>query len=173
MNFRPAINDAELIQILELQQANLYTNLTPKEREREGFLKIKHNLGLLREMQSKAPQIIALNDKILAGYALGMHKSQSSLIPELSPLFEFAASKLPVVTDYIIMGQICVSKDYRRKGYFSKLYHTLKSHCNGLPVVTEIASINERSLAAHKAIGFELLGSHQEVDFNWHVVIWK
>lgn len=173
MIFRPAKNDAELLQILDLQQANLYANLSADEREREGFLKIKHNLYLLREMQSKAPQIIAIDHNQLAGYALGMHKSQHSLIPELAPLFEFAASKLPMGLDYVIMGQICVGKKYRQQGYFSKLYQTLKTNTKGLPVVTEIASINTRSLAAHKALGFEILGSHQEIDFNWHVVIWK
>jgi L-amino acid N-acyltransferase YncA len=71
------------------------------------------------------------------------------------------------------MGQICVGKNYRKMGYFSKLYHTLKTNTRGLPVITEIASINSRSLAAHKALGFEILGSHQEIDFNWKVVMWK
>lgn len=171
--FRPAENDSELLQILKLQQANLYANLTPEERAREGFLKVQHNLDLLREMQSKAPQIIAVENNQLAGYALGMHRSQGALIPELTPLFEFATSHLPNQSEYLIMGQVCVAKEYRQKGCFSKLYHTLKMSCSGLPVITEIASINERSLSAHKALGFQILGSHQEIDFTWHVVIWK
>jgi GNAT superfamily N-acetyltransferase len=170
--YRPAATDAELLQILELQQANLYDRIPPEIRAREGFLKIQHNLPLLQKMQAQGPQIIALCGGDLAGYALNMHPSQEGDIPALRPLFDLARKSLPPGADFRIMGQICVSSAYRRQGHFRKLYEALFEMCRPLPVVTEIASVNTRSLEAHKAIGFRPLGSRQESDLRWEVMIW-
>ena len=170
--YRPAATDAELQQILELQQANLFDRIAPEVREREGFLKVQHTLALLRKMQVRGPQIIALRGRDLAGYALCMHPSQEGDIPVLNPLFEIARNALPPGSDFRIMGQICVSSACRRQGHFRKLYETLFEMCHPLPVVTEIASANTRSLEAHRAIGFRDLGSHQETDLRWVVMIW-
>jgi len=170
--YRPAAGDSELLQILELQQANLYDRVSPEIREREGFLKIQHNLPLLQKMQAQGPQIIALQGHDLAGYALCMVPGQEADIPELKPLFDLVRRTLPEGSDFRIMGQICVSSAYRRQGHFRKLYETLFEMCHPLPVVTEIASVNTRSLEAHKAIGFRHLGSHQETDLRWEVMVW-
>lgn len=170
--YRPALNDAELLQILELQKANLFSCLAPEVREREGFLKIRHNLPLLRKMQAAGPQIVALHGRELAGYALCMHPSQEADIPDLKPLFDFVRRTLPEGSDYRVMGQVCVAAPFRRQGHFRKLYDTLRAAVHPLPIITEIASVNTRSLAAHQAIGFRKLGSHQETELGWEVVIW-
>ncbi|MFM1878668.1 MAG: hypothetical protein RLZZ241_1534 [Bacteroidota bacterium] len=172
MEYRAAENDSELLEILKLQQDNLFDNIAPEVREREGFLKVRHNLDLLRQMQDRVPQVIAIDGNTLAGYALCMHREQYNLISTLSPLYKIAETHLPKEMDYVIMGQICVAKGYRGQGHFNRLYTKLRELCNDLPVVTEIASINSRSLKAHRNVGFETLGSHQEQDFNWHVVLW-
>ncbi len=170
--YRPARTDAELLRILELQRANLYEQVSPEVREREGFLKIRHNLPLLRKMQAAGPQIIALHGDELAGYALCMVPGQEADIPELKPLFDLVRKNLPEGLDFRVMGQVCVASAYRRQGHFRKLYETLFESCHPLPVITEIASINTRSLQAHRAIGFRRLGSHQETDLRWEVMIW-
>lgn len=170
--YRPALNDAELLQILQLQQANLYDHLSPETREREGFLKVRHNLPLLQKMQAAGPQIVALQGGELAGYALCMHPSQEADIPELQPLFAFLRKTLPEDFDFRVMGEVCVAAAYRRQGHFRKLYETLRAAVHPLPIITEIASVNTRSMAAHQAIGFRKLGSHQETGLGWEVVIW-
>lgn len=170
--FRPADTDADLLKILGLQRANLFENISPEARELDGFLKIQHNLNLLRSMQEAAPQIIACDADTIAGYALCMHRDQKNLIPNLTPLFDFAEKYVSPVTDYAIMGQICVAAPYRKQGVFKKLYQTLGSHCQPLPLVTEIATINKRSINAHTALGFRSIGTHQETDICWQVVIW-
>ena len=170
--YRPARTEAELLQILELQRANLYEQVSPEVREREGFLKIRHNLPLLRKMQAAGPQIIARQGHELAGYALCMVPGQEADIPELKPLFDFARKILPEGSDFRVMGQVCVAAAYRRQDHFRKLYEAFFESCHPLPVITEIASINTRSLAAHRSLGFRSLGSHQETDLRWEVVIW-
>lgn len=170
--YRPARTDEELLQILALQQANLYNRVSPDIRKREGFLKIQHTLPLLRKMQASGPQIIALCGDELAGYALCMHPSLEGDIPDLKPLFDFLRRKLPAGFEFRVMGQVCVASAFRHQGHFRKLYHTLFDMCRPLPIITEIASVNTRSLEAHGAIGFRRLGSHQESDLQWEVVIW-
>ena len=170
--YRQARTDAELLQILELQRANLYEQVSPEVREREGFLKIRHTLPLLRKMQAAGPHIIALHGKELAGYALCMAPGQEADIPDLKPLFDFVRRTLPEGQDFRVMGQVCVASAFRRQGHFRKLYESFFASCSPLPVITEIASINTRSLQAHKAIGFRSLGSHQETDLRWEVMIW-
>jgi GNAT superfamily N-acetyltransferase len=172
LEFRPTNSDADLLKILDLQRANLFGNVSEDNRKSEGFLKIQHNLGLLQTMQEAVPQIIALDGDVIAGYALCMHRNHKHLIPDLTPLFEYAETHVSPETDYVIMGQICVAEPYRRKGVFRNLYKTLGSYCAPLPLVTEIATINLRSLSAHKAIGFRSLGTHQEADICWQVVMW-
>ena len=169
--YRPAQSEAELLQILELQQANLYAHVSPEVREREGFLKVQHSLPLLRKLQAAAPQIIALQGRELAGYALCMHPSLGGDIPDLLPLFDFIGKALPAGRDYRVMGQVCIASGHRQQGHFRKLYETLRTACHPLPIISEIASINTRSLQAHKAIGFRNLGSHQETELRWEVVI--
>lgn len=169
--YRPARSEAELLQILELQQANLFANIAPEVREREGFLQVRHTLSLLQKMQAACPQVIALQGNELAGYALCMHPSLGGDIPDLLPLFDFIRKTLPGDTDFRVMGQVCVAAPYRRQGHFRKLYETLQAACRPLPIITEIASINTRSLEAHRAIGFRKLGWHQETGLRWEVVI--
>lgn len=170
--YRPARTQGELLRILELQQANLYEHVGPDVREREGFVKVRHNLPLLLNMQAAGPQVIALCGGELAGYALCMHPSQEADIPELQPLFGFLRKALPEGFGFRVMGQVCVAAAFRRQGHFRKLYETLFDLCHPLPIITEIASVNTRSLEAHRAIGFRRLGSHQETGLRWEVMIW-
>lgn len=169
--YRPARSEAELLQILELQQANLFANVSPEVRQREGFLQVRHTLPLLQKMQAAAPQIIALQGRQLAGYTLCMHPGLGGDIPDLVPMFDFIRKNLPAGTDFRVMGQVCVAEPFRRQGHFRKLYETLQAACHPLPIITEIASINTRSLEAHRAIGFRNLGWHQETGLRWEVVI--
>ncbi len=169
--YRPAQSETELLQILELQQANLFEHVTPEVRDREGFVKIQHNLPLLRKMQAACPQIVALDGGELAGYALCMHPSLEADIPDLIPMFDYLRKTMPKDFDFRVMGQVCVAAAYRQQGHFRKLYETLRDACQPLPIITEIASINTRSLQAHLAVGFKRLGSHQEGEFCWDVVI--
>ena len=51
--------DEELNQILALQRANLTEALAKEERASYGFVTFEHDLGLLRDMSTPHPHVIA------------------------------------------------------------------------------------------------------------------
>jgi len=116
----------ELKQILDLQQSNLYNTLTAEERLQEGFVTVSHTLDVLMKMNEVCPHIIAKDKDIVVGYALCMHPRFSKEIDILKPMFQEIVAIIPKLENYLIMGQICVDKQYRKKGIFRNLYKTMK-----------------------------------------------
>ncbi|WP_052085231.1 hypothetical protein [Cellulophaga sp. E6(2014)] len=81
--------EKELVQIVRLQQENLYRNVSNEEKLAEGFLTVEHTLQLLDQMGKVCSHTIAKDDQgNLAGYALSMHPSFKDEIEVLKPLFE-------------------------------------------------------------------------------------
>lgn len=103
-----------------------------------------------------------------------MKPSFKETIKALEPLFDEIQNLVPRYKNYVIMGQICIAKEYRGLGIFKKLYHFYKDelsyHYDCL--ITEVASTNARSLNAHQAVGFTTLKTYQEQDITWHIMIW-
>lgn len=173
VQYRPAQSDAELLQILELQRANQPARLSQREMREEGFVTLTHTPDLLREMHRACPQVVAMAGEQLAGYALCLHPDLRGLVPALSEMFLTYEAHRPDGGDYRVMGQICVHRDYRRQGHFRGLYHRLREQCAPLPLVTEVAAANARSLQAHLAIGFEKLAQRRENGVPWEVIVWE
>lgn len=162
----------ELQQILELQKQNLPQNLSLEEKEKEGFVTVYHTFAILKKMHDKVPHIIAkYNDKVIA-YALCMHPDFGDSIPILKPLFIEIEKYIGATMSYVVMGQICVDKKYRKQGVFRKLYETMQGTLKGYfdTIITEIDSKNIRSLNAHAAIGFNDLCEYSSSGQNWKVV---
>ena len=171
MIYRPALTDKELTQILELQARNLRPLLDRDTVKREGFVTLRHSLDMLQKMQAMAPQFIAFDGLQVQGYALCLHPAIQEIVPDLAPMFNCIEAALKPGSEYRVMGQVCIARDFRRQGHFRELYHALSTACSPLPLITEIASDNPRSLGAHFAVGFTELTTHQEGDTLWHVVI--
>ena len=172
IQYKLSDSDAELTQILSLQQSNLPQNISLQEKATQGFVTVKHDLELLQLMQTKLPHTIAkVGDRVIA-YALSMHPELGDAIPVLRPLFAQIKAHLADEQSYMVMGQVCVAKDYRGRGVFRKLYQTLIESYQGQfdHLITEIHSDNVRSLNAHQAIGFSDLLQHTETDGTWHIV---
>lgn len=173
-------NNSELKQILSLQSKNLETNITKEELKSQGFVTVKHNLELLQEMSREYPHVIAVDNDEVIGYALVMLKRFSDKIPVLVPMFEmidrleFQSIKL-ANANYFVMGHICIEKDYRGRGVFQGLYrqmkNQLKNHFDF--VITEVATRNQRSLAAHSKVGFKsILKYRSELGEEWDILLW-
>ena len=84
--------------------------------------------------------------------------------------------KLVTYYKFIVVGQVCIDKNYRGKGLLDKSYAAYKNlYKNKYDfAITEIATTNHRSLNAHKRIGFKEV--HQFTDINkieWSIVIWN
>lgn len=170
-------SDIELIQILNLQNLNHLDNLTNEEKKNNGFLTVKHEFHILQEMNLSTAQIIAVDNKLVVGYALAMLKKHSELVPSLVTMFQMF-EKLSFngqcLKDFYVMGQICISEDYRGQEIFEKMYGMHKSvygkefkRC-----LTEVSSSNLRSMRAHEKIGFQKTHNYQDATGNWNIMLW-
>ena len=172
-HYKASRTESELLQILELQAVNLKQALSEEEQNAEGFVTLQHTLPLLKTMQAAAPQIVAIRDDRVVGYALCLIPDLQGAIPELAPMFHMIREQLGPDIQYRVMGQICIAKEVRKQGVFRGLYQCLRKHCGSLPIITEVAEENTRSLEAHKAIGFEVLGRRNGDKTPWQVIRWQ
>ena len=162
-----------LEQILLLQQQNLLKSLTDKEKELEGFLTVEHSLEILKEMNDECGHIIALENEKVVGYALCMHPRFAESIEVLKPMFHEINKVVKGKSNYMVMGQICVAKSHRGQGVFRRLYETMMEK---LPtgfdtIITEVDAKNQRSLNAHKAIGFTELNRYFASEKEWNIIV--
>jgi len=167
--------DDELKQILDLQQKNLFSNVSEIEQKQEGFVTVSHSLKLLKAMNNVCPHIIAKAKDKVVGYALCMHPMFSNKIDVLKPMFQEIETLVPRIEKYIVMGQVCVDQDFRKKGIFRNLYGTMQNAVQPefKSIITGVDAKNERSLQAHYAIGFKLLKSHVSDGHDWQLITLK
>ena len=165
-------NDKELLEILELQKKNLPENLSAIEKEKQGFVTVKHSFNILKKMNDACKHTIAkYNDKVV-GYALSMTKDFASDIEVLKPMFVEISDAISK-ENYIVMGQICIDKRFRGQGLFKGLYNFMKTETcalNYTKIITEIDINNSRSIKAHKSLGFKDLKDYKVKNKNWRIV---
>lgn len=163
---------SDLEQILGIQQENLKTVLSGPEKRDEGFVSVVHDLELLDAMNRVCAHILAKDGDTVAGYALCMHPDFSEAIPMLRPMFKKVHSLIHPTHRFVIMGQICIAKAWRKKGIFRGLYSAMQSDLAGEfdSIITEVDDENQRSLSAHIAIGFETLEVYHSGDRTWHLI---
>ncbi|KAA3639724.1 MAG: GNAT family N-acetyltransferase [Bacteroidetes bacterium] len=167
-------------QMLFLQKANLSEAISEKEKQDQGFVTVRHTKQLLEDMNEQAAHSIAKVDRQVIGYALAMTKSFREKIPILIPMFDMIDSlsfkgKSLANMDYLIMGQVCIAKQYRGQGVFLGLYEGLqRQHAQQFPlIITEVDDENKRSLRAHQKVGFEHLFSYGSPDgTQWELIAW-
>jgi len=179
MLIRQVETTLDLTHILTLQKRNTKAAVPIEEIEQQGFITVEHSLAQLEKMQALIPQIIAVEEQTLAGYALVMPQELKTSIPVLVPMFNLLDTlsyKGRAVKDlsYYVMGQICVAKDYRGQGVFRQLYAAHKTllskqynYC-----ITEVSTRNLRSMQAHFAVGFKQLHRFTDAQDEWSIVIW-
>ncbi|HEU0112411.1 MAG TPA: GNAT family N-acetyltransferase [Flavisolibacter sp.] len=171
--------EQELIQIHELNLANLKTNLASTEQKEEGFVTWLYSVLLLQQMHQLAPSIIIKDQDQVAGYALTTLRQAAAFHPDLKSMFESIGDILyegkPLSNhNFYCMGQICIGKTYRGKGLVNMLYQKHKE-VYGKDydfILTEISTANQRSQAAHEKIGFKTIYTHRDAMDEWNVVVW-
>jgi hypothetical protein len=181
MQIIQAQTEADLLAILQLQQANLPNNISKEEAMEQGFVTVVHTLALLQRMNDAAPHTIAKDGDAVVGYCLSMLPSFRNEIPVLIPMFDMIDTlawkgKPLSETAYFVMGQTCVAKSHRGQGVFDALYVGLKDFFKTRfdVVVTEISKRNARSWRAHQRVGFELIYEYPDPSGEiWLVVAWN
>ena len=164
-------SEEELKQILHLQRRNLPGSVSAAEQKTEGFVTVQHDFEILKAMHDTCPHILAKDGDTVVGYALSMHPDFGERIEVLKPMFK----QLRLRSAYkgcIVMGQICIDKNYRKQGIFRNLYTTMRAQL--LPpfsaIITEVDAKNDRSLNAHYAVGFEELGRYTAGGQEWVLI---
>jgi len=180
MIFTTSQTDQDLIQILDLQKKNLTQSLSQEEIRREGFVTVNHSVEVLKKMNSHEQSVIAKEDDVVVAYLLAMTQQSKYDIPILVPMFEvfngviYRGEKISEY-NYLVVGQVCVAKEFRDKGILDECYKEYKKRFENKYdfAITEIAQHNLRSLKAHGRIGFKTI--HQYRDPNgtdWDIVVW-
>lgn len=179
--YTTANSEEDLQGILALQKANLTSALSIEEVQTQGFVTVAHTYTQLKNLNDREKHIIAKENNMVVAYLLAMTSLSKSDIPILVPMFdEFDkiaySGKKVASSDYIVVGQVCVDKKFRRQGIVDKCYNTYKEYYKTKYsfAITEIAAANTRSLNAHSRIGFEEI--HRYIDPNgleWIIVLWN
>lgn len=176
---RAAGSDGDLRQILALQGANLPDALEDAERRAEGFVTLRHDLALLREMNSPWPHVVAAvrGTGEVVGYALVMPREFRGRFPILDPMFEeldrlSGAGHRIAGKRWYFMGQLCVAKAHRGRGLVEAMYaqHRAQMRRDFDLMITEIDAANTRSVRAHEKAGCVALHSYRGAGREWVIV---
>ncbi len=169
----------ELIGIQALQAENLRKHIDAAEAASQGFLMAEYSLEFLQSMHQAAPSIIAKDGNKVVGYALVATqavRAEHELLADLfntidKTLFE---GKTLAHASYVVVGQLCVSKNYRGQGLVQALYghfrECLESEYDFC--ITDVAQANTRSLKAHKNTGYQVIDTLSYGGIGWDIVLW-
>ena len=167
----------EMKGVLALQQANLRKNITQEEAETQGFLMAEYDLDFLELLNQKSPGIIAKEGEKVVGYSLVALPETARHHPLLADLVENIERCVfdgKPVNEYVIVAQLCVSKECRGQGLVQKLYGSFRYHyANHFTYcVTDVAQANHRSLKAHQKRGFQVIDTLNYGGIGWDIVLW-
>lgn len=174
------VSDAEeLTGIKALQMVNLKSRLDPASWTQQGFVTAEYPIELLQRMHEAEPSVIAKDGDQVIGYTLASTRAIHGGHPLLDDLFEqvdrHSYRGYPLKDlQYLIMGQICVAKDYRGMGLVQRMYTCFRDAMSQKYAccVCDIDRANPRSLKAHMNTGFRVIGELTYGGSTWDIVLW-
>ena len=154
----------EIQRLLDLQKENLPINLDAQTIDSQGYVSFVYDPTIINRMRADEPQIIARSGNEVVGYALVATIGAMGTIPVAIPMLYMIEQlifrgKPCKELKYYIVGQVCVKAGFRGQGMLEGIYAEHRAAFSGRYdcAITEIASDNKRSLAAHHRIGFETI----------------
>jgi len=170
---------SEIIGIRDLQALNLKHNITAEEAIDQGFLTAAFTLEYLEAMNATSPSFFEKDCEKVFGYGLVAKKEIRKGHDLVEGLFdaidnsEYNGNLLRDV-NYVVVGQLCVAKEYRGQDLVQKLYGHFRDCISKefTYLVTDIAQANARSLKAHKKRGFQVINELMYGGFKWDIVLW-
>jgi len=174
ITYKNTSTDKELLEILDLQQQNLPKSTSEQERKTQGFVTVEHDFDILKKMHDVYPHTIAVSNGKVVGYVLSMAVCFGQSIPVLQPMFD-EFKKHHLTEDFIVMGQVCISKTYRGKGVFRSLYQKMSETFSNTyhSIITEVDKLNTRSLNAHYSVGFKDVCEYEAGGQLWKIISWE
>ncbi len=181
LEYKRVSTEKELHQLLDLQKRNLKSNLSSDEISSQGFVTVNHSFDDIKKMHNIEPSVITKDGDDVISYAIAMTEVSKADIPALIPMFEMFATidyngKKIADFNYIVVGQVCVDKNYRGMKIFDNAYDFYKASFKDKYdfAITEIALENTRSLRAHERVGFKTVHEFKDVfGIEWAIVIWE
>ena len=172
-------NQSEIIGIRDLQALNLKQYITSEEAIDQGFLTASFTIEYLQAMNSASPAIIAKDGDKVVGYALVATKDIRNGHGLVEGLFDAIDKceyngKLLRDVNYVVVGQLCVAKEYRGQDLVQKLYGHFRDCLSKeyTYLITDIAQANARSLKAHQKRGFQVINELMYGGIKWDIVLW-
>jgi hypothetical protein len=170
---------SELEGIKTLQDENLKKNLSNMDAETEGFVTAEYSIEFLQTLHLNSPSVIAKDLNQVVGYALVALKSIRDQHELLADLFnsidkiEYKGQPLKN-SDYVVVGQLCVAKNYRGQHLVQLMYQYFKTSLSGKfdYCLTDIENNNPRSLKAHLKNGFIVIDTLNYGGLGWDIVLW-
>ena len=169
---------SELEGIRNLQEANLKKNIPEEEAEAEGFVTAEYSIEFLEKLHRAYPSIIAKDEGQVVGFALVASKSirhDHDLLADLFNTIDKIIFKNQPLKDarYVVVGQLCVARNYRGRGLVQQMYQHFKSCLSGEfdYCLTDVAADNPRSLKAHIKSGFQVVDTLTYGGLNWNIVL--
>lgn len=170
---------SELEGIQKLQKRNLKANLSLAETETEGFVTAEYTIEFLQKMHEAGASIIAKDDDMVVGYALVASpkvRNEHELLAGLFTAIDKSAfgGKLLKDSDYVVVGQLCVSKQYRGMRIVDQMYEYYRECLSDTfdYCITDIDQANPRSLKVHMRSGFQVINTLQYKEAKWDIVLW-
>lgn len=169
----------ELHGIKDLQALNLRKNIDAATALSEGFLTAEYTIEYLQQMHDASPSIIAKDGDTVVGYALVATKEVRNGHDLMADLFnvidtKYYNGKCLDEVNYVVVGQLCVAKEYRGQGLVKGLYDYYRD-CYAADyeyLITDVAQANTRSLNAHKKSGFIVIDTLEYGGIGWDIVLW-
>lgn len=180
ITYSRAETEKDLKGILSLQQSNLAKNLSGPEIQSQGFVTVCHSYADLWKLNCIEPHIIAKENGTVIGYLLAMTTLSKFDIPVLVPMFTLFDAisyqdQLIASYNYVVVGQVCVDKQYRGQGILDDCYSFYRNQFKQKYdfAITEIAASNLRSLKAHQRVGFSVIYDYVGPEKTaWKIVCW-
>ena len=179
IDIRIAQSEKDLIGIKTLLSENHHSNLSKKEQYSEGFITINYSLDDLKALHEIASSVIAVDNNKVVGYALAATKHSTGIHHMLDDLIQFIENtKYQSIqlkkAKYIVVGQLCVSKSYRRQKIAQNIYkgfqRNYRSHYDYC--ITSVDLKNQGSLKAHRLRGFKEIQTTHYKSNSYSVVLW-
>lgn len=163
MQIRKATN-ADISGILELQAANLFSNLSIDERAK-GFVTTPFTIELIEEIISQGGLFIAVNDEKVVSYVFAgsweyfsywnIFKYMIQRFPDL----EFEGKTITTANSFQY-GPICIDVNYRGKGLINQIFEEMRLNLKKkYPIsLTFINAANIPSTKAHtEKLGWKII----------------
>ncbi len=162
-------NIKDIDAILQLQEKYHVSNLTELEKQTKGFVTMKVTPAQFEQMIGKNGVFIAVDDNILAAYALTSDWDfyrQWAIIEKMEAVLpDFPLENQPISVDNSFQyGPVCIDEAYRGRAILADLFQAILKFYKGqyLYSVTFINQKNERSIKAHdKQTPLSILGSFE------------